>query len=146
MIAGARANQTRRLTSRNALFLREHVAAATRHRPVVDKLVDYRRGQQLTTMTLVTRLPARGTARAVLATPTRRCPGPILARRQRRVARIATELALELLDPRLKLRDPTIHRQQHLDNRLTTGVIDRLRLSALHTQTFDNAQLCPPTN
>ena len=53
---------------------------------------------------------------------------------------------LELLDPRLQLRDPTIHRQQHLNDRLTTRRVDRLRLSALHTPYFDAAELCPPTN
>ena len=137
---------TRRLPHRDPLRLREHVAAATRRRPVIDELVDRPRRQQLTTVPLMTRLPALGTTRAVLATPTRRRARRILARRQRRVTRVTTQPTLELLDPRLKLRDPTIHRQKHLDDRLTTRRVDRLRLSALHTPTFDNAELCPPTN
>ena len=48
--------------------------------------------------------------------------------------------------PRFQLLDPAIHRQQHLDYRLTPRVIDRLRLNALHTPRFDAAELCPPTN
>ena len=49
---------TRRLPNRNPLRLREHVAAATGRRPVIDELVDRPRRQQLTTMPLMTRLPA----------------------------------------------------------------------------------------
>jgi hypothetical protein len=94
----------------------------------------------------MTGLPTLGTARAVLATPTRRHTWWILARRQRRVTRVTAKPALELLNPRLKLRDPTIHLQQHLDDRLTARRVDRLSLSALHTPTFDAAELCPPTN
>ena len=97
-------------------------------------------------MTLVTRLPTLRTTRTILATPTRRHARRILTRRQRRITRGTTNPTLEPLDPRLKLRDPTIHRQQHLNNRFTPGVIDRLRLNPIHTTRFDNAQLCPPTN
>ena len=42
------------------------------------------------------------------------------------------ELALELLDARLELAYAAIHRQEHLDHGLASGVVDRLRLSALH--------------
>src|SRR5664280_2126230 len=45
---------------------------------------------------------------------------------------------------RLELLDPAIHRQQHLNDRLTSSVIDRLSLGALHTPIFDEAELCPP--
>jgi hypothetical protein len=45
---------------------------------------------------------------------------------------------------RLKLPNPVIHRQQHLNDSLTTSVKDRLRLSPLHSYRFDETQLCPP--
>ena len=53
---------------------------------------------------------------------------------------------LELLDTRLQLLDAEIHRQQDFDYGLTPRVIDRLRLSALHSLIFDKAELCPPTH
>jgi hypothetical protein len=36
-----------------------------------------------------------------------------------------------------------IHRQQRLNDAFLPRVIDRLRLSALHTTEFDEAELCP---
>src|SRR6202022_313602 len=121
---------TRRLPRSDPLSLGERVTTLTRRRPVLDELVNRPRRQQLTTMPLMTRLPARRTARTVLAAPTRRRARRILTRRRRRVTRVTPDTPLEPLDPRLKLRDPTIHRQQHLDDRLTARRVDRLRLSA----------------
>src|ERR1035437_11099365 len=40
--------------------------------------------------------------------------------------------------------DLAIHAQQHLNHGLTARVIDRFRLSPLHTPKFDSAELCPP--
>jgi hypothetical protein len=45
---------------------------------------------------------------------------------------------------RLELLNPAIHRQQDSNDSLTSGVIDRLGFSAVHTPKFDEAELCPP--
>ena len=45
-----------------------------------------------------------------------------------------------------QLLDLLIHAQQHRHHDLTTLVVDRLGLSALHAVGFDNAGLCPPAN
>ena len=58
---------TRRLPTATRSASREHVAAATPRRPVIDELVDRPRRQQLTAVPLMTGLPARRTPRAVLA-------------------------------------------------------------------------------
>jgi hypothetical protein len=45
------------------------------------------------------------------------------------------------------IRQPLVlsrQRQQHLHDRVTTPVIDRLGLAPLHTTRFDNPALCPP--
>ena len=69
------------------------------------------------------------------------------------VPRAAVQPPLKLGDPlvlacntRFELLNLLIHPQQHRHHDLTALVIDRLRLSALHTQIFDKAELCPPTN
>src|SRR5271155_1172091 len=95
-------------------------------------------------------LPATATARGTLATLAllaRR----VGARRGGGVARAAGQPSLKLRDAlvlardvRLELRDAPLHRQQHLDDRLTALVIDRLRLDPLHNTGFDNTGLCPP--
>src|ERR1019366_4732069 len=118
---------TRRLPTRDPIRLGEHVTAPAPGRPVVDELVNCPRRQQVTTVPFMTRLPALRTTRAVLAAPAaQRRARWILARRRRRVSRVAPQPTLKLLDPRLKLRDPAVHREKHLDDRLPARVIDRL--------------------
>jgi len=134
-----------RLGDRDQLGLAEHVPATAASRPVLDDLVDRRHRQQLPSVALMTGLAARLAPGAILAPP--RCrAGRVRARRLRRVARVSLKLTLELLHPRLQLLDPPIHAQQHLDDNLASRVIDRLRLSPLHTPKFDSAELCPPTH
>ena len=60
--------------------------------------------------------------------------------------------ALELGDPliltsdmRLQLLDTTVHPQKNLDDDLAPSIVNRLRLSTLHTPKFDGTELCPPT-
>ena len=136
---------TRRLAHRHPLGLAEHVATPTAAGPVIDELINRPRRQQLAPMTLMPGLPAGLAPRGVLAAP-RGAPRRILSSAAATNYASSGQLTLEPLDPRLELRDPAIHRQQHLDYRLTPRVIDRLSLSPLHTHRFDNAQLCPPTN
>src|SRR5271156_6629186 len=93
-----------------------------------------------------TGLGALGASRVILAPCSSVLARRIRARWQRGVARALAQLALELLNARLELMDAAIHRQQHFNHGLTPRVIDRLRLSALHTPIFDKAELCPPTN
>ena len=97
-------------------------------------------------MTLMTGLAARAGAPSDPCRARRGTPRRILSSAAATSSASSGQLALELLHPRLELRDPAIHRQQHLDYSLTPRVIDRLRLSALHTPRFDAAELCPPTN
>jgi hypothetical protein len=74
------------------------------------------------------------------------------ARRNRRVTRTAIQPPLKHSDPLILTSDTLddrldlgIHPQKHLNNRLTTRVIDRLSLNPLHTTRFD-APAMPPTN
>jgi hypothetical protein len=94
----------------DALQITEHVATVAPRRPVVDELVNCPRRQQLTTMPLVTGLPALG--RPERSLPRRRggTLGGSSLGGKRRVTRGTAQPALELLDPHIKLRDPTIHR------------------------------------
>jgi hypothetical protein len=55
-----------------------------------------------------------------------------------------SQLALQLLHPRLELPNSAIHRQQYLDHSLTPRVIDRFRLNPIPTPRFDEAESCPP--
>jgi hypothetical protein len=135
----------RRLAQRHKLALTEYMAALAARRPVIDKLIHRPRGKQRPTVTLMAGLPTRFAPRPVLATP-RRPPRRISARRPRGVLRILGQLALELLHPRLQLLDTPVHSQKDFDYRLAPRVIDRLRLNALHTPIFDEAELCPPTH
>src|SRR5271155_5524764 len=112
-------------------------------RPVIDHLIDRPCRQQRPPMSLVSGLATALTPRRILAS-LGRSPGRIRARRTRGVPRVAGQLTLELLDTPLQLLDTAIHRQQHFDYGLTPRVIDRLRLSTLHIQIFDEAELCPP--
>jgi hypothetical protein len=114
-----------------------------------DHLVSRPRRQQLTTMPLMTRLPALFVTRAPLRL--RWLLRSILARRLRRVPRVPSKPPLQLRDPLIlpsdphgQRLDPRVHPQQNLDHDLTTLVIDRLSLNPLHTTRFDSAQLCPP--
>jgi hypothetical protein len=118
--------------------------APTPLRPMLDDLVHGRRRQQLTPPALVTGLRALAPARAALRAPRRRGPGRIAARRSRTVARVPGQLPLQLLHPRAQRLDLAIHPQQSLDHDLTTGVVDRLRLSPLHTTRFATPRSCPP--
>jgi hypothetical protein len=101
-------------------------------------------------LTFVTGLGALFATRWILAT-LRRAGRRIGARGNRRVARAAVQPTLKLGDPLILAHDPrgqrldlSIHPQQHLDNCLTTSVIDRFRLNPLHTKTFDTTPLQPP--
>src|SRR5215211_5013206 len=71
--------------------------------------------------------------------------------RPRGVARVAGKLPLELVDPRRQPLNlppqPLVLRRklkQNTHNRLTARVVDRLRLTPIHTPRFDAAELCPP--
>jgi hypothetical protein len=73
-----------------------------------------------------------------------------MARRQRRVRRVALQPLLELLDPlrqRSELRvlrlQPGRQRDQRIDHRLAPRRVDRLRLRALHTRSFATPKRVP---
>ncbi len=134
-----------RLARRHALLWRELMSTVTALRPMLDNLVDRARRQQLTAVTLMAILGALLATRSVLAARLPALARRIRARGCRGVARAAIQLALQLLHPHFELLDAAIHRQQHLDYSLAPRVIDRLRLHALHTTRFDEAELCPPT-
>src|SRR5215211_3916913 len=141
---------TPRRADRDPLGLGEDVPAATDRGPVTDDLVDRGRRQQLTAATLMTRLTAWRAPRPLRPprwTRTRR----IARWRPRGVARVAGKLPLELVDPRRQPLNlppqPLVLRRklkQNTHNRLTARVVDRLRLTPIHTPRFDAAELCPP--
>lgn len=131
-----------RLAGRDPLRLSDHAAAATPVRPMLNDLVDALERLEPTAVTGITRLPARPTIR-LRPLPLRR-PGRILARRQRRVPRAPAQPPLELLHPSSQLRDlrvlksdPFRQRHKHHDHRVTTLLVNSLRLSPLHTTRFD---------
>ena len=137
---------------RPTLILGEDVAAGAALRPVLDHLIHSARRQQLAPVALVTGLATTFAPAGILAAPWRPAGG-IGARRSGGVARVAVQLALELGDALILAGDTLleapyllVHAQQHLDDHLAPGVVDRLRLSALHTPGFDAAGLCPPTH
>jgi hypothetical protein len=77
-------------------------------------------------------------------------PGRIVARRQRRITRIALQPLLELLDPlrqrrplRILRLQPRRQRQQRVHDRLAPRRVDRLRLRALHTGSFATPKRVP---
>src|SRR5262249_37331272 len=127
----------------------EDVAAAAAPRPVVDDLghaLEWKQRPPVTGMTRLAALLAPCPARPSPLTQ----PGRIVARRQRRVTRIALQPLLELLDPlrqRVELRVLRLQsrrqRQQHLDDRLASLRVDRLRLRALHTRSFATPKRVP---
>jgi hypothetical protein len=137
---------THRLTHTEQLARGKDVAAPAVLRPMLNHLIDRTRRQQLAAVTLVPRLSALRTPRAILSPRRPPLAWRIRARRQRRVTRAPRELTLQLSHPRFELLNTTIHRQQNLDYSLTPRVIDRLRLRALHTPTFAEAELRPPTH
>jgi hypothetical protein len=120
-----------RLARGHELFRREAVSTATALGPMLDHPIDRARRQQLAAVVLMAILGALLASRGVLGA--RRLPGGS-------ELGYAEELpesflsALELLNASLKLPDTAIHREQHLNDRLTSGVIDRLRLGTLHAQ------------
>jgi hypothetical protein len=139
----------RRLPSRRALTLPEDVAAATPLRPVLDHLAHPLERKQRPPMPAMARLPALLPPRPPRPAPLPQ-PRRIIARRQRRIARVAFEALLELLDPlrqRGELRvlrlQPRRQRQQHVDHRLASLRVDRLRLRALHTRSFATPKRVP---
>jgi hypothetical protein len=140
----------RRLGDRDPLRLAEHVPARAPRGPMLDHLIDRPRRQQRAPVALVAGLAALRATRPARAAPRRR-PRRILTGRRRRVARVATQPALELTDPLLLLSDPLaqpldllVHPQQHRHDDLAALVVDRLRLGAFHASTFDDRRLCPP--
>ena len=143
----------------DALVVDELTTAATAPGPVIDELIDRPRRQQRPALALMPGLSTLPAAGGVLAAPRRRA-GRIGAGGLRRVTRRTIGLALKLRDPLVLpghprgqpldlRRQPLVLRrqlQQHADDRLTALFVDRLRLRPLHTEGFDSARLCPPTN
>jgi hypothetical protein len=116
---------------------------------MLDHPIDGPRRQQRPTPAFMTGLGALFATRRILATLRR---GRIGARGNRGVTRAAIQPALELgdalilaCDPRGQHLDLGIHPQKHLHDDLTPSVIDRLRLSPIHTSKIDTPGLCPPT-
>src|SRR5262249_32374256 len=132
------------LSHRRSLPLAEEVTATAALGPVLDDLVHRPRRQQLPPVALVVGLGAAPLARGVLAA--RRGTGRIGARWTRGVARALLQLPLEFLHTCLKLLDAAVHPQQHLDDDLSSGVVDRLRFDALHAEGVDAEGLCPLTD
>ena len=142
---------TRRLTSRDPFRLADHAAAAAPVGPMLDDLVDALERLEPAAVAGMTRLPARLSPRRLLLSLRR--PRRILARRQRRVPRAPVQPPLELLHPSRQLRDlrvlgsdPLRQRHKHRDNRVATLLVDRLRLSPLHTTKFDIQAEDPSTD
>jgi hypothetical protein len=130
---------------RPALPVGKRVSApATRIRVVIDDLIDLILRLQLATRTAMPRLP---TSLAPLTLPPRKLLGlrarlrPPLLTRLRRIlrrrlgarARVLPSLLLEPLQSIIVLLNPDREIQNELHTRLTTRVINRLRLGALHT-------------
>lgn len=141
-----------RFAHRDVLLRGEDVTAATVLGPILDHPIDRPRRQQRATPAFMTWLGALFATRWILAALLR-AGRRIGARRNGGVARPAVQSPLKLRDPLILTCDPRsqrldlgIHPQKHLDDRLTTSVIDRFRLSPLHTTGFDAAELSPPTN
>ncbi len=126
-------------TARPLLIRAEDVAAAAALRPVLDHLAHPLDRKQRPPMPNMARLAAPLSPRPPRPPPLCR-PRRILARRQRRVMRVALQPLLELsntLGELCQLGVLCFHsrrqRQQHLDHRLAPLRVDRLRLRALHT-------------
>ena len=118
-------------------------APAARIREVINDLIDLILGTQLTTRAPMPRLTPGLTLPALqahqllglrtrLSPPLSPCLRWILGRRPGARARVLTRCRLQTSQPLLKLLDPRSEIENELDTRLTTSVIDRLRLRALH--------------
>ena len=128
-----------------ALMLAELTAAATaRVRVVIDDLIDPVLGSELATRTAMPLLPARLALGALpgqqllrlrtrLRTPLLTRLRRILRRRLRTRPRVPPRLLLQPPQAILDVLHPSSQLENELDARLPAGVIDRLRLSALHT-------------
>src|ERR1019366_7327315 len=136
--------------------------AATSIRVVIDELVDLVLGQKLAARPRVPGLRARLAPPPALRPDFRLRGRPstplpprlprILRRRLRTVTRTPTRLLLQTPDPLLQPRpqhsQPLNRRRQlqdHLDATLPPRLIDRLRLSPLHTNKFDAPTEDPPS-
>jgi len=142
---------THRRTDAHALDIAEAISAATSHGPMLGELVDRPRGQQRPALALMAQLRALLAPRPVLATLGRQPGRSALGgcdelRDERPTRRSSSAIRSSCAATRFSKRDLLIHPQQHRDHRITTLVIDRLGLGPLHTTTFDNAALCPPTD
>lgn len=133
------------------LLLSKDVPAATSRWPVLDDIVHRARWQQLTPIALVPGLAAGFTPGGILATPRRRGRQG-RARWRRAIARTAIQPPLKLREPLVLTSNPSfqppdllIHPQQHRHHNLAALAINRLSLHTLHTNKFDKAQLCRPT-
>ena len=133
----------RRNARRDTIPVSEHMPATAPRRPMIDDRVDRPCRQQLAPTALMARLGALTVRRPALR-PRRPRPRRLGRRRPRRVPRVASQLTLKTLDTALQPADLAIHPQQHLHDRLTTSVIDRLRLDPLHTPNFNAQPSCPP--
>src|SRR5271165_1427299 len=120
-------------------------ARATHGRIVIDDLIHLIGRLQFTASATVPLLSALLTAltlpaqkllrlRSRLRPPLRPRLRRILRRRPRTRAGVLTRLLLQPLQTILVLLDPARQRQNELDARLTTRVIDRLRLHAVHNR------------
>src|SRR5438045_8024759 len=87
-----------RRTSWLALSLTEDMAAAATLRPMVDNLGHPLERKQRSPVTRMPRLRARLAPRPPRPSPLAQ-PGRVVARRQRRVGRVALQPLLELFDP-----------------------------------------------
>jgi hypothetical protein len=139
----------RRRPTRLTLILAEDVAATAARRPVVDELRHAFDLKQRAPMADMARLAALLAARPARPPPLAE-PGRIVARRQRRVTRVAPQPLLELLHPLRQRRELRIlrlqsrrQRQQRVDHRLAPLRVDRLRVRALHTRSFATPNRVP---
>lgn len=129
-------------TRAQVLLLGEAMPAPAARRPMVDHPIDLTLCKQRPPVTGMTGLATLLAPRSRLSPALRRM-WRILARRRRRIPRIAIQPLLEILDTSDQLRDlsvlrvdPRRQRQQDGDDRLAPLLIDRLRLGPLHTARF----------
>ena len=138
------------LPNRVALLLTKDVSTVAARRPVLHDVAHRAHRQQIPPATFVPGLPATTASRGALASLecfARR----VRARGSRGVPRAAVQSTFQLGDPLVLTRntsfkpaDLLIHPQQNRHHNLAALLIDRLRLSALHTPVFDTAKSNPP--
>src|SRR6266498_651435 len=138
-----------RRTTRLTLTVVEDVTAATAPRPVLDNLGHSFDRKQRPPMPDVTGLAALLPSRPARPAPLPQ-PGRIMARRRRRITRVAFQPLLELLDTLRQLRELRVLRlqprrqpEQRIDHRLAPLRVDRLRLQTLHTRSFATPKRVP---